>query len=200
MNTELRILALDIAKHRTGWATGFPGMNRPQWGTYELAGEWDKHEGLRLHQWRTFLERKIESERITYIAMERPFIDMKDFNYNGSVPILQMWGIVLELAQARGIRAGAVPIGSWRAHFLGSAKAAPGLGKAQRTNALKDMAIKQCLKRNWYVQFHDEAEALGILDFALACLDADYDHQTGPAVRRAELQAEIAAYRGEAVR
>lgn len=195
--SDLRVLALDIAKHRTGWAVGFPGMDRPWWGVYELAGEWDRHEGLRLHQWRTFLERKIDEHSVTYVAMERPFVDTRDFNYNGAVPILQMWGIVLELAQAKGIRHGAVPIGSWRSHFLGTAKAPAGLAKAQRTSALKDMAVKQALHRGWLCQFHDEAEALGIMDFALACLDADYDHKVGPTVRRTELKAEVARFRGE---
>jgi len=41
-------------------------------------------------------------------------------------------------------------------------------------------------------------EALGIMDFALACLDADYGHRVGPMVRRAELKADIARFRGEA--
>lgn len=196
--TDLVVLALDIAKHRTGWAVGTPVMERPYWGVYELAGDWDRHEGLRLHQWRNFLEAKIRQHRVTYIAMERPFIDMEDFNYNGSVPILQMWGIVLELAQGLQIRHGAVPISSWRAHFLGTAKGPAGLSKAKRTDALKDMATKQAASRGWLTRFHDEAEALGIMDYALACLDADYDHKVGPTVRRAELKAEVAAYRGEA--
>ncbi len=195
--TDLVVLALDIAKHRTGWAVGSPGMQRPYWGHYSLAGDWDRHEGLRLHQWRTFLKTMIDRHGVTYIAMERPFIDLKSFDYNGTAPILQMHGIVLELAQARGIRAGAVSIASWRSHFLGTSKAPAGLASHQRTNALKDMAMRQCASRGWLPQYHDEAEALGIMDFALACLDPDYDHKTGPTVRRAELKAEVASFRGE---
>lgn len=195
--SELVVLALDIAKHRTGWAVGSPVMSRPSWGVYQLAGDWERHEGLRLHQWRTFLKSTIRERGVTYVAMERPFIDQRDFNYNGTVPIIQMWGIVVELSQALQIRHGAVPIGSWRSHFLGTAKAPAGLGKAQRTSALKDMAMRQCAQRGWLPEFHDEAEALGIMDYALACLDADYDHKTGPVTRRAELKAEIAHFRGD---
>lgn len=196
--SRIIVLALDIAKHRTGWAVNSLDFERPFWGVYELAGEWEKNEGLRLHQWRNFLEAKIRQHSVTYVAMERPFIDMKDFNYNGSVPILQMWGIALELAQGLQIRHGNAPIGSWRSHFLGTAQAPAGLPKAQRTNALKDMATRQAAKRGWLTQYHDEAEALGIADFALSCLDADYEHKVGPDVRRAELKAEIAAFRGDA--
>lgn len=196
--SDLVVLALDIAKHRTGWAVGRPGMNRPYWGVYELGGDWDRHEGQRLHQWRSFLARKIEEHAVTYLAMERPFIDLKAFDWNATAPILQMFGIALELAHERQIRAGAVAIASWRSHFLGTAKAPPGLASAQRTSALKDMAVRRCLQRGWLCEFHDEAEALGIMDFALACLDADYEHKTGPDTRRAELKAEVAHYRGEA--
>jgi hypothetical protein len=195
--SKIRVLALDIAKHRTGWAVGYSGMTRPSWGVYNLAGDWDRHEGLRLHQWRNFLEVTIDTHSVEYIAMERPFIDLKSFDWNGTAPILQMHGIVLELAHARGIRAGAVSISSWRSHFLGTSKAPAGLASNQRTNALKDMAMRQCLRRNWLCEYHDEAEALGIMDFALACLDPDYDHAVGPDVRRAELKAEVAAFRGE---
>lgn len=195
--SSLVVLALDIAKHRTGYAIGHPGMNRPYWGVHALSGDWDRHEGERLHQWRSFLERIITERHVTYIAMERPFIDMKSFDWNGTAPILQMHGIVLELAHARGIRAGAVAIASWRSHFLGTSKAPPGLASHQRTAALKDMAMRECASRGWLPEYHDEAEALGIMDYALACLDPDYDHKTGPAVRRAELKAEVAAFRGE---
>lgn len=196
--SSLVVLALDIAKHRTGWATGRPGMSRPFWGTYELAGNWERHEGKRLHQWRVFLEAKIDEHQITYIAIERPFIDTKNFDWNATCPILQMFGIALELAHAKGVRCGSVSIQSWRSHFLGTAQAPKGLASHQRTAALKDMALRQAANRGWLCQYHDEAEALGIMDYALACLDADYDHQVGPAVRRAELKAEVARFRGDA--
>jgi hypothetical protein len=198
--SDLVVLALDIAKWRTGWAVGYPGMNRPSWGVHQLAGEWDRYEGKRLHDWRCFLERKIDEHRVTYVAMERPFIDMKNFDYNGTAPILQMHGILLELAHARGIKVGAVAIQSWRSHFLGLTAAPKHLAQKERTPWLKDQAMKRAAERGWLPEFHDEAEALGIMDFALACKDADYDHKVGPVVRRTELRAEVARFRGEAPR
>ena len=60
--------------------------------------------------------------------------------------------------------------------------------------------MKRAAERGWLAQFHDEAEALGIMDFALSCLDADYDHKVGPMVRRAELNADIARFRGDVPR
>lgn len=198
--SNLVVLALDLAKNRTGWAVGYPGMPRPSWGVFQLAGEWERHEGKRLNEWRRFLEKKIGEHAVTYIAMERPFIDLKAFDYNGTVPIMQMQGIALELAESRSLKSGAVSIQSWRSHYLGLTAAPKHLAQKERTPWLKDAAMKRCAERGWLPEYHDEAEALGIMDFALACLDADYDHKVGPTVRRAELKADIARYRGEAVR
>lgn len=194
----LVVLALDIAKHRTGWAIGSPKWDRPYWGVWEMPMPWDRHEAERLDAFYQFLTAKIADRGVTYIAMERLLIDMQDFNYNGTVPMAQMHGTALLAARHKGCRQGAVAIQSWRAHFLGQAAAPKHLGKAQRTNWLKDEALKKAHARNWYCTVHDEAEALGIMDFALWCMDEDYQHKIGPFIRRAELKASEARYRGEA--
>ncbi len=196
-SAPLVVLALDLAKNRSGWAVGSPGWKRPFWGIFELAGEWDRHEGKRLHDFREFLARKCSEHSVTYIAIERFFINIKDFDFAGTTPIAQMHGIAMEYAHSQGIRCGSVAIGSWRSHFLGTSVAPKHLASKQRTAFWKEMAVKACVARNLYVTFHDEAEAIGIMDYALSCLDADYDHKTGPASRRAALKAETAAFRGE---
>jgi hypothetical protein len=194
------VLALDIALRRTGWAVGWPGMQRPFWGVHEIAGDWDGREGERLHAWRQFLEARLAEHGVNCIAMELPFIDGRAFSFNGTVAVLQMQVIALELAHAFGIRAGGVAIASWRAHCIGHGMAPKHLARKERTPWLKDVAMKRAAERGWLTRFHDEAEALGIMDFALSCLDAAYDHKVGPMVRRAELKADIARFRGEAPR
>lgn len=194
------VFALDIALRRTGWAIGWPGMQRPFWGVHDIAGDWDGGEGERLHAWREFLAAKLDEHTVTCIAMELPFIDGRAFSFNGTSAVLQMQGIALELAHARGIRAAGVAIASWRAHWLGNGVAPKHLAKKERTPWLKDQAMKRAAERGWLARFHDEAEALGIMDFALACLDAGYGHKVGPMVRRAELKADIARFRGESPR
>ena len=196
--TSHAVLALDIALRRTGWAVGWPGMSRPFWGVHDTVGDWDGREGERLTAWRRFLEARLDEHAVTCIAMELPFIDNRAFSFNGTVAMLQMQGIALELAHARGIRAAGVAIASWRAHWIGHGVAPKHLARKERTPWLKDVAMKRAAERCWLTQFHDEAEALGIMDFALACLDADYGHRVGPMVRRAELKADIARFRGEA--
>lgn len=195
--SNLVVLALDLAKRRTGWAVGSPDMKRPMWGVYETQ-EWDRQQGKRLHEWRQFLQRKITEHGVTYIAFEHLIIPPKEFNHESHVPMAQMHGIALEVAEELKLRTGSVTVQAWRKAFLGSAVAPKHLASKDRTPWLKDAAMKQAASRGWLPQYHDEAEALGIMDFALSCLSASYDHKTGPAVRRAELKAEIAAFRGEA--
>ena len=198
--TDLVVLALDVALRRTGWAVGSPGMNRPYWGVYETAGDWSGREGARLHDWRRFLERQIEEHRITCIAMELPFIDARAFNFDGTTAVLQMQGMALEIAHARRIRATGVAIASWRSHWIGQGVAPKHLEQKERKPWLKEQAMRRAADRGWYTEHHDEAEALGIMDYALACLDADYDHKIGPMVRRTELRAGEARFRGETPR
>jgi hypothetical protein len=197
MTKPLVVCALDIAKHRTGFAIGSPSKGMIEKGVYELAGKWERNEGPCLKRWRDFLREKFEEHSVSYLALERLLIDMRDFTYDGTVPMAQMHGAALLLAEDMGIRQGAVAISSWRSHFLGTAQAPKHLGKSQRTNWLKDEAVKKALARDWYCVYHDEAEALGIMDFALFCLDNDYAHAIGPHIRRAEQRADVARYRGE---
>ncbi len=189
------VLALDIALRRTGWAVGWLGMQRPFWGVHEIAGDWDGREGEHLHAWRRFIEARTGEHDVTDIVMELPFIDAKAINFGGTMAVLQMQGIALEVAHASRIRAAGVAIASWRVHWIGHGVAPKHLARKERTPWLKDVAMKRAAERGWLTRFHDEAEALGIMDFALSCLDADYDHKVGPMVRRAELRADIARFR-----
>lgn len=194
--TPLVAMSLDIAKNRTGYAVGSTAWPRPFWGVHERSGPWDRREGERLNEWRRFLVGKLDEHGITYVTVEQLFINMGDFNFNGTVPIAQMHGIVLQLCQERGIKCGEAPIGAWRKRFLGTAAAPKGLAGKAKTEWWKRQAITACVARNWYVTHHDEAEAIGILDFTLASLDRDYAHRTAPLFRRRELQQDVARFQG----
>lgn len=194
----LVVMALDISVRRTGWAIGSPDWPRPYWSTYADGGDWTKQSGERLHAWRAFLKSKIAEHGVTYLATERLMIPKDEFNYDSHIPMSKLHGIVEELHVDLGIRGGSVHVATWRAGFLGTAVAPKHLGSAQRTNWFKDEAVRKCMQRGWLTSVHDEAEALGIMDFALYCLDEDYAHKIGPFIRRAELKASEARYRGEA--
>lgn len=194
------VLACDVAKNRTGWAVGSHGMARPFWGVFDLQGEWEGHQGARLTEWREFIHHRVLHHAVTHIAIEKPFVDFRAFSFGGTESTLMKIGVAAQLGYSMGVKVALVTIQQWRAHFLGSAVAPKHLAEKQRTPWLKDMAMKRAAERGWLAQFHDEADALGIMDYALAALDPDYDHAVGPVTRRVELKAEIAAFRGEAPR
>lgn len=186
------VLALDVAKNRTGWAIGSPAWPRPFWGVFELSGQYEGNEGRHLHRWRQFLIDKIENQHITYVAIEAAFIDTKDFDWRGSEPQIKMHGIAEQLLVERGIQGGRASIAAWRKRFLGTCKTPAGITrKRDRTEFWKKAALHQCVARGWYVTHHDEAEALGIMDFTLAALSPEYEHRTGPKFRRAEYAADF---------
>lgn len=184
--TDLVVMAIDLAKHRSGIAIGGPAWPRPFWFVHELSFDYDKKPGAALHAWRRCLTDTITKHLVTYVAVESFFIDMKKFDFNGTVPAAHMWGVLLELCAERGIKCGQAPIGAWRKRFLGSAVAPKNLVGRMKTEYWKERAVKACVDRNFYVTYHDEAEAIGILDFTLAALDRDYAHRTAPLSRRAE--------------
>ena len=199
MTAPLVVMGLDISRYRSGWAVGCSAWSAPKWGTHEptARGEWKKAMGAELSEWRAFLAAKIEAHGIGYLALETLTVPPAEFSYEGHVPMAQMHGVAAELASDLKIRCGEVAISTWRKHWLGVGFAPKSVAHDGRTAWLKQAAIKQCLTRDWYVQHHDEAEALGIMDYALTCLDNDYQHRHGPAARRIGLKADQAAFRGE---
>ncbi|MFT3987203.1 hypothetical protein [Aestuariivirga sp.] len=194
---ELTVLALDIAKNRSGWAVGAPSWRRPLWGSHELPVKWDGNEGRCLHAWRRFLCDTMDRHAITYLAVEALFVDMKDFNFNGTVPIAQLHGIAIELAEERRIRVGDAAIASWRKHFVGTGIPPKFIERKDRTDWWKRTAIKACVDRNWFVEYHDEAEALGIMDYTLSCFDEDYRHRNVRFTNRAAQRISLANFRGD---
>jgi hypothetical protein len=194
------ILALDIAKNRSGFAVGCSTWNAPKWGVYELPGPWERHEGKRQAEWRAFLESLIVQHGVTVLAVERLFIDMKDFDFNGTEPMLKFHGHAEEIAHAHKLEGYRVAINQWRCHFVGTGVAPKDIRKpSERTVWWKKAALKRCYDRFWMCEHHDEAEALGILDFMLCALDHDYAHKWGPDARRKDQKASEARFRGEAL-
>lgn len=198
--TKPIVLALDISKNSTGWAVNASDWPRPFWGTYSMPGPWDRHEGKRQLEWRNFLKDIIAQHAVTHVAVERLFIDMKDFNFNGTEPMMKFHGQVECLVAELGLNGYRVAINQWRAHFIGTGVAPKDITKpTDRTTWWKKAALKRCYDRFWMVENDDEAEALGVMDFVLTCVDDDYAHKTGPETRRKEHKAEVAAFRGDSL-
>lgn len=181
------VLALDLAKNRSGWALGGPTWNRPHFGVFETAN-WDKRPGYNLVNFRKFLDART-SFPISHVVIEQVFVDVrgagsKAFNFGGTQFQMMASGVVLEWAESRGIKQLEANVGDWRARFLGHNRRPKDAAKEDLY--WKNLAIKRCAELGWWVEHHDTAEALGILDFSLAALDPAYRRNTD--ARHARIQ------------
>ena len=189
------VLSLDIAMGRTGWAVGQPAADaRFSHGVFETEN-WSGNEGRNLVAFRKHLESLRSLYPLTHVAIEQVFVDVRKasrFQFNGTQGQMMLSGVALEWACRSSIRAVEVNIDDWRMRFLGLNRR-PKDHKSD-DNYWKNTALRRAAELNYYCQHHDEAEAIGILDFALAALDKPYRLRTNP--RQARAQADIDNKRG----
>lgn len=180
---------------RTGWAVGLPVADaRFAHGVFETEN-WSGNEGRNLVAFRKHLESLRDLYPLTHVAIEQVFVDVRKasrFQFNGTQGQMMLSGVALEWACRSSIRAVEVNIDDWRMRFLGLNRR-PKDHKSD-DDYWKKTALRRAAELNYYCHHHDEAEAIGILDFALAALDKPYRLRTNP--RQARAQADIDNKRG----
>lgn len=160
----MHFVTLDLSVKATGWASWSPGQERPVSGTWELA------PGL---QWAAR----------AYIRLQRNLADLHaiepitDILYEDSLPAERLQGQtnretlkaavgLTEHAESFGEAIGAktryTNQSTWRRHFIGKMK------RGTRTPDLKAYAMQRCRELGFNPLNHNQAEALGILDFAIS--------------------------------
>lgn len=154
-------VALDLSIRSAGFACWEPGQERPVSGVWELAPglEWVARAFCRLQR------NLMDLHRVTPIT---------SLLYEDSLPAERLHGQTNRdtLKAAVGLTAHAESFGeaigarvrfvnqsTWRRHFLGRMK------RGTRTADLKHMAMQRCRQLGFSPTKHDEAEALGMLDY-----------------------------------
>ena len=193
----IKLLGLDQSQTATGWAVGTPDDTPPMSGVFRSA-PWGNNEGkgiLRFGQW---LGSTILKYGVTDVCYEEPFIpQFRVVDIDAIKAMLFLESEINRVCADIGIGIRKVEIGVWRKRILGTTKAAPGLKGSDATRDLKDKAITACARQGWLIDDHNQAEALCVMQFGLSSLSKDYARKTGPMARRAELQQDIKAFRGE---
>lgn len=179
----MRFLALDLSKKSAGWASWEEGQERPISGAWNLGSEFTPAGGvfLNLFQELTALSAVCgESERRSAfddIIYEEPLnlgpangFTNKDtlFLLMGLAATVDLWA---EARRARKVRC--TNQSSWRRHFLGSIPRGPRkdeLGNRIKPKPInwKALAEERCRELGFAPRSHDEAEALGILDYSIS--------------------------------
>lgn len=197
------VLALDLSKSRTGWAVWDRGWEKPRYGGWRLGSEYTSDGAVfcRLHTELDGLWRLTRFEKIYYEQAINPA------NLGGKTNIKTLdlaAGLaahVLSFAEARGCQPHAVNVGTWRKDFVGTdlVKDAQAEARARRATSgkgsardkLKALTRDRCRQLGLSPRSDDEADALGILDFAL-----DFHEQVRPPWRADEVLRPMAGALG----
>ena len=170
----MRILSLDLAT-RTGWAFGdsevYPvliplqaNVDRPpmpQSGFIDLkAGADTEALGLFFHSFSRWLGKVADNFELDCLVFEQPFVGPRP----NQATARKLFGLAAEVERCAFYRAFVcrqVEISKWRKHFIGF---------TGRRETMKGAALDACANRHWEVTDDNQAEALGILDYYIACI------------------------------
>lgn len=159
----MRILALDLSKRSAGWACWGPEDQRVASGTWELGSEFTSkgRTFAKLHQSMSDLHRLSAIEAIYY---ERPLNLGPAAGSTNAETLNVLIGLAMH-AESWGEAMGCriiqdINMSSWRAHFIGRMK------RATSSADLKSYAMARCRQLGFRPIKHDQAEAIGILDYA----------------------------------
>lgn len=185
----MKVLALDLSKTRTGWAGWQKGWDSPRFGSWQLGSEYSSdgmvfgkvHERLSEH-WQVF-----GFDRVYFEEAINP-ANLGGHTNIGTLKLLSGIAAHVEsFCYAYSIPVCAVNVSRWRSDFLGKmvvkdtkakAKALRNAGqsKAGATGELKSLTMERCRQLGLSPRYNDEADAIGILDYALDF----HEHVTPP--------------------
>lgn len=166
-------LAFDQSPSHTGWAVITDDLAaRWQFGTIEMS-DYGGNDVLMMRDFRTELHKMFAEFKPSMVFYEQVVSRKGALN----MPVLERQFDVIACIKYscmdHDLRAVRVLIGEWRKWFCG------------RGNANKDDAIRECLARNIYAENDHEAEAIGIADFGLSTISAEYRRRRkGEVIRR----------------
>lgn len=160
--TYQSILALDLATN-TGWATCPVGGEAVS--GQKTMPDTGRDIGRFLAVYERWLMMLLAKHNVDLIAYEQPIIAGSK-NLQTLRKLYSLTGLTELIGRKASAEVIEVPISSWRKHFIGR-----GTGFKRDKLDPKQMAITACYERGWNPATHDEAEALGILDYVMAKLD-----------------------------
>lgn len=183
-------LAVDPSMTETGWAHWLKGERAPSGGMFPLPS-WGDEEGKFANKWRKWLTDLCWDRQVTVIFIEDNSFALD--HHETTTQKLATIGLMLnalQVADQLHIDAQLVTPQQWRGRFWGTERPPKNFTKSARRTWLKEKSIASCNARGWMIDNNNIADAHGILDFGLCCIDPVYDSRSGPLFRRAQLQAE----------
>jgi hypothetical protein len=182
----IRVLAFDQAPNNTGWAFSTDEEEaRPVWGTITMSDYGDDDQRMMLDFGKA-LRPLFEKYQPTHTFFEQIVIDHRHVHTPTLYRQFSVACTIQFVAAEFRVPSELVEIAPWRKRFLGRANMPKTAGKKGEGRPwLKQAAMIECARRGCLVRNDHEAEAIGILDYGLACVSRAYHFRTkGDAERR----------------
>lgn len=163
----MRILSLDLSKLSTGFAAWGEGDETAASGTWQLGSEWTSEGRVfgNLHARMTDLHMLAPIDAIFMEETLNP-ARLQGFTNIDTLRLLsglnahaKSWGDAMGVKVIREVNQA-----TWRRHFIGK------MPRATKTAQLKEYAMQRCRELGFRPLKHDQAEAIGILDYACDAL------------------------------
>lgn len=160
----MNFLALDLSVKSTGWALYSSEEAALTFGSWALAADlsWRGRAYVRLHRELLALHRETPIDDIVF---EEPLSAGAVHGHTSLTTLAAMAGLaahVESFAEAIGARHRAVNLSTWRRHFIGK------MSRGTKSLDWKALAMTRCRELGFDPAKHDEAEAIGLLDYQLS--------------------------------
>lgn len=164
----MRICALDLSKSSTGFACWGPGDTVVASGTWQLGSEWTSRGRVyaKLHENLMALHRLGRIEALFFEEAINAFPGAVQTNAesvrlsHGLIAHAESFGEAVGCRIIRGVGQA-----TWRREFIGK------MPRGTKKVDLKAFAVERAKQLGFRPDRHDEAEAIGILDYACVSLD-----------------------------
>ena len=148
----------------TGWAAWWPGQAQPYSGTVKCSRPDPDSVAPDLEKLRAHLSELHKIQPVELVFYEAPIMTRVDNTQRlrlllGLANMVDWWCYRLKIPCRQ------ATMQDWRKHFLGFSTGG--------RDVLKQAAVDACNQRGWAPKTKDEAEALGVLDYGLACWKVD---------------------------
>lgn len=185
------ICGFDQAPSCIGWAYGLPGAV-PSRGIHSPPNYGENTARLGKHA-REWVLQFLKSVGATAVYFEQVIVRRHGLHMPTLHKQMKVVGAIETAADMLGLEDETfeVDISDWRREFYAGRR--PTKVEDHEANPWKEMALKECLRRNWLVEDHNAAEACGIWFYGCLHQDPAFRREHKIAVRRAELERTKAA-------
>lgn len=157
------ILALDLSKRSTGWALLDSTSSKARYGSWVLGSEYTPDGAVycKLHKSMSEIYQICKFEHLYFEEPLHPAKLQGGTNINSLRVLSGLASHAESFGEAYSLRTiNRVNISSWRSSFLGPQK------RGTKRPVLKEISMEKCRAYGWNPKNDDEADALGILDYA----------------------------------